>query len=325
MSQNNASTPSSDKTLADIVHTRSSLPRRSFMASAGLMGLGLMTTLMGTEALAGTGEPDAGLTRRASRARDIDILNFALNLEYLEAEFYQRAIGNNNALEGQISGNGTLGNVTGGAAVPFTSPDIAAYAAEIAADELAHVIFLRSALGNARVARPAIDFQASFTAAALAAGIITQGQTFDPFASETAFLLGAFIFEDVGVTAYKGGAPLILDPNILEAAAGLLAVEAYHAGEIRTLLYARRNAVVVGNQTVAQVVQKISDLRDAADGAGDLDQGITNGKAANIVPTDGNGLAFSRTPRQVLNIAYLAPGSPPSGGFFPNGANGRIS
>ncbi len=315
-----------DPGLAEIVNQRSSLPRRSFMATAGLMGVGLMTTMLGSEAWgAGTGGPDAGLTRRSSRKRDIDILNFALNLEYLEAEYYQRAIGNNNSLVGNTSGTGTEGAVTGGSAVPFTTPDIAAYAAEIAADELSHVLFLRSALGSARVARPAIDLQASFTAAAIAAGIISQGQTFDPFASETAFLLGAFIFEDVGVTAYKGGAPLILDPGILEAAAGLLAVEAYHAGEVRTLLYARRNQMAVGTQTVADVVQKISDLRDGADGATDLDQPITAGSAANIVPTDANGLAFSRTPRQVLNIAYLAGGAPTSGGFFPNGANGTIS
>jgi hypothetical protein len=86
---------------------------------------------------------------------------------------------------------------------------------------------------------------------------------------------------------------------------------------------------------VAEVVQRISDLRDAVDaldGSGtageDLDQGITpdpiTGTVANIVPADANALAFSRTPASVLRIVYLggAPGT--GGGFFPRGLNGAI-
>jgi hypothetical protein len=69
--------------------------------------------------------------------------------------------------------------------------------------------------------------------------------------------------------------------------------------------------------------QAISDLRDKADGAGDDDQGIGKPFMANIVPTDQNGIAFSRTPQQVLSIVYL--GGSKKGGFFPNGLNGTIS
>jgi hypothetical protein len=190
---------------------------------------------------------------------DFDILNFALNLEYLEAEYYLRAAFGTGLSSGDIDGTGTLGGVSGGRRVPFETPAIQQYAEEIALDELAHVRLLRAVLGNRRVARPALNLDTSFTLAARAAGIIGPNDTFDPYADENSFLLGAFIFEDVGVTAYKGAAPLIQDKGILEAAAGLLAVEAYHAGEIRTVLFMR-------GQELPQLIDAanaISDLRDA--------------------------------------------------------------
>ena len=97
--------------------------------------------------------------------------------------------------------------------------------------------FLLKALGGAKVARPAINIQGSFTAAATAAGLIAPDATFDPYADEDSFLLAAYVFEDIGVTAYKGAAPLIKNKTCLEAAAGILAAEAYHAGIVRSRLY----------------------------------------------------------------------------------------
>jgi hypothetical protein len=251
---------------------------------------------------------------------DPDIFNFALNLEYLEAEFYSLATTGRTIDQAGVgvTGTGTAGgvNVKANPQVPFTTPAIRQFAEELAADEIAHVRFLRQVLGSAAVARPAIDLQASFNAAAQAAGI---GPNFDPFANETNFLLGAFIFEDVGVTAYKGASPLIQNPDFLEAAAGILAVEAYHSGGIRTRVFDL-------GPTGHNLAQQISDLRDAADGPGDKDQGVVLNGAFNLVPSDANGVVFSRTTSEVLRIVYLTPGATPAsrGGFFPNGVNGTI-
>ena len=256
---------------------------------------------------------------------DADILNFALNLEYLEAQFYTFAVSGAGLPAASLTGSGTAGTVRGGRQVTFTDPVVRQYAREIAVDEAAHVTFLRTALGAAVVAQPAIDISAdangAFSNAARAAGLVGPGQAFDPYASDENFLLGAFIFEDVGVTAYKGASPLITNKTFLEAAAGILAVEAYHAGLIRTVLYAK------GVQTPAlrQATVAISDARDSLDGTSDLDQGVIGtGGASNIVPLDANGIAFSRSAGQVLNIVYLNRQAVTAGGFFPNGVNGTI-
>jgi hypothetical protein len=256
---------------------------------------------------------------------DADILNFALNLEYLEAQFYLFAVNGAGLPDGLTTGTGTRGAVTGGRQVTFTDPIVREYANEIATDEQAHVAFLRTALGASAVAQPAIDIgsapNGAFSTAARAAGLIGAGESFDPYANDENFLLGAFIFEDVGVTAYKGASPLISNKTFLEAAAGILAVEAYHAALVRTTLYRK------GIQTPALVnaTEAISNARDSLDGPSDKDQGIApRDNASNIAPLDGNGLAFSRTAGEVLNIVYLTQLARTQGGFFPAGVNGNI-
>ena len=265
----------------------------------------------------------------AQTVTDADVLNFALNLEYLEAQFYLFAATGQGLPAGQLTGTGTQGQVTGGRRVNFSDQAVSQYAQEIAKDEAAHVAFLRTALGTAAVAQPAInisgDANGAFTAAARAAGVVGPNETFDPYAGDDAFLLGAYIFEDVGVTAYKGASPLITNKTFLEAAAGILAVEAYHAAIVRTTLYARGISV----PALRTAADRISDARDSLDGASDLDQGISprtvNGQLeSNIVPLDANGLAFSRTTGQVLNIVYLTRAAATMGGFFPAGVNGTI-
>ena len=302
--------------------------RRRFLRGASMAGLGVVGAgLLGSAAVPALAQSAEAATPAAAASADDDdgvisdsaILNFALNLEYLEAEFYSYATTGHGLPGSLIHGRGRLGPVTGGRKVPFQSRTIQQFAEEIARDEHEHVAFLRSALGSARVARPAINIQSSFTAAARAAGLVGPRQTFDPYASQDNFLLGAYIFEDVGVTAYKGAAPLISNKTYLGAAAGILAVEAYHAANVRTVLFERG---------LCYDTNKISAARNALDaksGAGHRDQGTIRHGKANIVPADSNGLAFSRTPGQVLNIVYLTPDVARRGGFFPAGVNGTLN
>ncbi len=301
---------------------------------------------------------------------DADYLNFALNLEYLEAEFYTLAV------TGQtidqvglgLTGTGTQGTVItkpGGPTacqVPFAIDLVKSYATETAKEERNHVNFLRGALGAAAVAQPQLDLYNSFNA--LAGLLNIPGLTsFDPFADDASFLLGSYIFEDVGVTAYTGAAPALTVAANLDAAAGIQAVEAYHAGLIRTTIFGldqMPNTVksaggTVPAGTLRAVTTAISKLRASVDGTNLTSQTRTSGDdlgvgmqmvalntttmnlmASSLVDATttssinapsstgtAGSLVFSRTAPQVLRIVYANPAGTP-GGFFPAGLNGNV-
>ncbi|CAN5906599.1 ferritin-like domain-containing protein [soil metagenome] len=329
----------------------SKIDRRRMLGNLGMMGAGAVLTACGG---AIGQKPDP-------KATDYDaaILNFALNLEYLEAAFYLAAVGRIGELPGYTPEKvlvPTGFDPTAGISFPdpagmnAAAASVGEYANEIATDELAHVVFLRKALGTSAGDLPTLDLNASFKGAAAAAfGLVADPaslglpagftpEQFEPLSdngpiSEALFLHGAFIFEDVGVTAYKGAAKFITNPDTLEAAAGILAVEAYHASEVRTFLYGadKRRADIYGGLDTWTIVSAISAARNALGGGEDfVDQGIVAEArfglstqahgGANIVPTDPNGIAPSRTPRQVANIVFLNPDNAAlKGGFFPNG------
>ncbi|MDT7909326.1 ferritin-like domain-containing protein [Thermus sp.] len=284
------------------------LSRREALKRAGALGAGAV--------LGGT--MTACTTTAQTPNLDVAILNFALNLEYLEGLFYLAATGRLSELN-QVGGNAQIvlpPGFSGTSPVPGLTGDLLALANEIADDEKAHVLFLRQALGSQGVNRPVIDLYNSFNA-------IKSG--FNPFNDPVSFFVGAFVFEDVGVTAYNGAAPLITDKqNVLAPAAGILAAEAYHAGAVRRYLIEIRNLTVPNTGlTVEQLANAIANARNQLAGGGDEPLTRMGTGTPNIVPADQNGVVFSRTTDGVLNIVYLNAQKQP-GGFFPQGLNGQI-
>jgi hypothetical protein len=246
-------------------------------------------------ASAGAAAMGAGLMKgQTSAPSDADILNFALNLEYLEAEFYtvattgmtidQMGIG--------ITGTGTQGAATGGQKVDLTNSSFPTLAIvdEIANDERDHVTLIRQALtaaGAQPIAQPAINLNA------LGIG----------FGSLAEFLTLARAFEDVGVTAYAGAAPLISSKTVLGYAAQILAAEAEHVSNIR---------LQVAQLGISTTLLDGVDILPPPSGQ-------------NYFSLNNMGLAQTRTPGQVLYIVYGSMANATSGGFFPNGVNGNIN
>lgn len=148
-----------------------------------------------------------------------DVLNFALTLEYLEAEFYN--------------------NIVGSPGYLTASPAAQAALAKIQDDENKHVAFLKSVLGAAAISKPSFDFSAG------------SGSGTGPFAgylaNYTVQLAMAQTFEDTGVRAYKGQAPALQgNRTVLTAALEIHSVEARHASHIRKMRRALNMAIPSG-------------------------------------------------------------------------------
>ncbi|SDK75363.1 Ferritin-like domain-containing protein [Catalinimonas alkaloidigena] len=142
--------------------------------------------------------------RAQSMANPVEVLNFALLLEYLENEYY---------LMGLDAG-----------VIPAGS-DAEMVFAQISKHEAAHVEFLKTAIsgaGGTPIDKPTFDF--------------TVSGTFDPFGSYDQFLALSQAFEDTGVRAYKGQAGNLLGASdVLKAALQIHSVEARHASEVRRI------------------------------------------------------------------------------------------
>jgi Ferritin-like domain len=270
-----------------LIKYKRALARRNFIKNVGLTTAGIAAGAI-IEGCAG-----GGSLIHAAGPSPTDVLNFALNLEYLEAEFYSVAT-TGATLNSSVTGG--TSQATGGNMVTFSDTFVADTAAEIAQDEMEHVKFLRSAIPSP-VSEPAINL------AALGVG----------FASQTEFLTVARAFEDTGVSAYGGAATyLASNKTYLQAAAQILATEAYHAGNLR----------------LSCILKNVPPFSTDSIDIPPYDPAIDSGGTATTsayFPTDSNGLALVRTPSQVLMIVYHTTSTGvTSGGFFPNGVNGNI-
>ena len=191
----------------------------------------------------------------------VDVLNFALTLEYLEAEFYTMGVAANGLLSG----------------APREVFD------QIRKHEVAHVAFLQNVLGGLAVAKPTFDFTAG-------------GMFGDVFSNPVTFSALAQAFEDTGVRAYKGqAANLMGSKKVLRAALQIHSVEARHAAQVRRMrmqkswitgssrgdLPAATQGIYDGENNRFQFILGQPD--DAASWAEAFDETLTKGQVLAIV------------------------------------------
>ena len=122
--------------------------------------------------------------------------------------------------------------------------------------------------------------------------------------------------------------------RFIQLVAGLIGVESGQDAIIRALLYQRAlGRVPPYGITVAEFTNRISELRNRLGSTGLKDEGLVvppvqgaEGRVAgNVLAGDEHSLAFARTPEEILRIVYASGNEHVAGGFYPNGAKGRIA
>ena len=272
-----------DRKILAFDRTIAHLNRRGFLG-AMMSAAAVAVAARGTDAFA-----------QAATPAITDVLNFALNLEYLEANFY---------LFCSTGAGLTASQNGGGPAVLGAPPKLAldpttlAVCQQLATDEVNHISDLKATitqLGGTPIAQPQINLSAN-----------------GPVATQPQFLAAARQFTALGGSAYVGSAQyLVSNPTVLTAAAQILGAEGQHAGVLNSLCVQQ------------SVVSPAIDPQD-------VPPGITPPYNFFTV-TSGTALGISRTTSQVLGVVYgtsnattNTPTGKTMGGFFPNGVNGNI-
>lgn len=272
-----------DRRIVAFERTVRHLSRRGFLGSM----------LAATAAAATVSNSRSSFAQTSATPSIVDVLNFALNLEYLEANFYlyvSTGAGLTNAQNG--SGVAVQGAPT---QLPLDAGTLAV-AKALAQDEVNHIADLKAAigtLGGTPISQPLINLAAN-----------------GPVTTQAQFLAAARQFTALGGSAYAGSAQfLVSNTTVLQTAAQILGAEGQHAGAVDYLCVTQN------------VVSPAIDAQDVPPSATNY-----------FIVNPANALAPARTASQALGVVYgvstPATTTPPAGvtvgGFFPNGVNGNI-
>ncbi len=248
-------------------------------------------------------------------------ISFLLDFEYLLAELYTRA----NTGQGLSSSQRALnaGPVIGGRKVNFATPIVKAFVEEAAIGTAAHIPLIREFLaevGERPYPASSIELERSFASMARGAAILQGDRSFDVFASESDLILGAFMLEDVGLTACVHALQSSRIKWARELLVGLHGSLASRTAIVRAFLYDaglahETNAIAVFRQKSCCLYGTVYQ---------DCDHGVGDRHSSTMMPVDGRALAWGRTIEQCAAILGGV-GQSTRHAFFPAGINALLT
>lgn len=266
------------------------------------------------------------------KGSDQDMIQFALNLEFFEAEFFL---------------NGALGHGLDAIAPEFAEGGPPPYGAqkanldpvtrkiieEFGYQEVGHLRAIITTVGG--VPRPLYNLSKENFAQVFDQAVgYKLHPPFDPYANSVNYLLACYVIPYVGLVGYVGMNPYLANFTSRRLVASLLGVEAGQDAVLRSLLYKIAFVKVVPyDLTVADFTIAISKLRNELAQCGIRDEGLIvplqlgaeNRTESNILAADTNSLSYERSPPQILRILYGNGSEYRPGGFLPEGGRGKIA
>ncbi|PHT35806.1 Desiccation-related protein PCC13-62 [Capsicum baccatum] len=263
---------------------------------------------------------------------DVDLVEFPLNLEYLEAEFFLwGSLGyglDKFAPELADSGPPPIG-----AQIAKLSPLIRDVITQFGFQEVGHLRAIKDTITGFPRLLLNLSRESFATVMDDAFGHPLK-PPFDAYANDINYLLASYVIPYVGLTGYVGANPKLQSSTAKRLVAGLLGVESGQDAVLRALLYERgREKVEPYGITVAEFTNQISKLRNKLGRHGIKDEGLNvkpkvgaEGRIkGNVLAGDKYSMAYERTPKEILRIVYGSGKENKPGGFYPKGAEGRIA
>ncbi|PKI69124.1 hypothetical protein CRG98_010479 [Punica granatum] len=265
-------------------------------------------------------------------ASDADQVQFAMNLEFLEAEFFLYGA-HGEGLDKFAPYLTKGGPPPVGGRKANLDPLGFKIIEEFAYQEIGHLRAIYTRVGG--IPRPLLDISKENFAKLFDQAVgYKLVPPFDPYANTINYLLATYVIPYVGLVSYVGTAPYLHNFTTKALVAGLLGVESGQDAVTRTFLYERKDLKVLPyNLTVAELTDKMSKLRNRLAMCGIKDEGLIVPRElgaeglieTNILSADDYSLSYARTPQETLRTVYDTGDEHVPGGFYPHGANGRIA